>query len=224
MIVDRMRRMVAVTDADRAYNRTQADLDAHWRAHDFVSLDLETTGLDLRRDHIIAYGAVPIRAGRIQPAHALAGHVRPTRAMSTDALRTHCLHARDLQCAPPLAAAVAELVPVLTGRVLVAHCGWIEGTLLRRAMRKASAAAYHTPIVDTAVLANHCLPMPSVASDGCAVALEWLADRLAMPVHTPHEALGDALTTASVFLALAHRLEAERGPLTVRDLLRLGGT
>jgi DNA polymerase III subunit epsilon len=222
VITHRIRRLVAVTDADRAYNRTQVALDVPWRRQDFLSLDFEATGLDVRRDSIVAYGAVPVVAGRIQPGHALEGYVRPTRPMTTDALRVHCLHTRDLQGAPPLADAVAALVPALTGRVLIAHCGWIEQGLLRRAMSRTSAAAYHSPIVDTALLARHCLPLPS--TDGCTVGLEWLAHRLAMPVHTPHEALGDALTTAGVFLALVHRLESERGLLTVRDLLALGGS
>jgi DNA polymerase-3 subunit epsilon len=36
-------------------------------------------------------------------------------------------------------------------------------------------------------------------------------------VHDPHDALGDALTTAQVFIALATHLDARR-PATVRSL------
>ena len=40
-------------------------------------------------------------------------------------------------------------------------------------------------------------------------------------MHTPHHALGDALTTAEVLLVLATRLEAAAGgSLDVRDLVR----
>jgi DNA polymerase-3 subunit epsilon len=38
-------------------------------------------------------------------------------------------------------------------------------------------------------------------------------------VHSPHHALGDALTTAQVFLALASHLE-QHGQRSVRDLMR----
>jgi DNA polymerase-3 subunit epsilon len=57
-------------------------------------------------------------------------------------------------------------------------------------------------------------------------ALEEVARRLGLPVHTPHHALGDAFTTAQVFLVAATRLERPpagrpRRPLTVRQLAAL---
>lgn len=219
-MITRLRRFIAPTDADRDYNCATIDLDAPWRTQEFLALDFETTGLDLRRDHIVAYGAVPVVEGRIRAAGALSGLVKPHKAMSDDALRIHCLHQRDLESAPPLSAAVAHLLPALTGRVVIAHCSWIERALLRRAMAKTSTARYHSRMVDTEVLARHALSLPDEGTH--AISLEWLACKLGMPVHTPHLALGDAMTTAEVFLALAHRLEAQRGALTVRQLLTEG--
>jgi len=70
----------------------------------------------------------------------------------------------------------------------------------------------------TALLAQRWLG--SAATGGCdeSIALEYLARTLDMPVHCPHDALGDALTTAQVFLALVSRLESIHGPMTVRAL------
>jgi DNA polymerase-3 subunit epsilon len=54
------------------------------------------------------------------------------------------------------------------------------------------------------------------------VSLEYAATALGLPVHSPHHALGDAVTTASLFIALAARLE--RGAtLTTSELIRLSG-
>jgi DNA polymerase-3 subunit epsilon len=47
-----------------------------------------------------------------------------------------------------------------------------------------------------------------------------LATELHLPVDSPHHALGDAITTARVFLALAARL-ARRGYETARDFVDL---
>jgi DNA polymerase-3 subunit epsilon len=219
-MIGRLRRLVAVNETDRVYNRTQVHLDAAWRSQDYLALDFETTGLDIHRDQIIAYGAVPIVDGRIRFAEAVAGYVRPTREMSTDAIRVHGLRRQDVDSAPPVADCISALLPALTGRVLVAHCGWIERAFLSRALRAASAAVFHNPIVDTALLAKRCLH-PSPAGCDKSIGLEYLSRVLGMPVHCPHDALGDAATTASVFLALLSRLEAARGPLTVRALTRL---
>ena len=51
-------------------------------------------------------------------------------------------------------------------------------------------------------------------------ASEWLATALGLPVVDPHHALGDAVTTAQVFLVLASRLSG-RGYDTARSLVDL---
>ena len=214
----RLRRLVAVNEADRLYNRTQADLDAPWRDQDYLAVDVETTGLDTRHDQIVSYGAVPIIDGRIRFADAVSGYVKPTRDVSAAAVRVHGLRRADLDTAPPLLDCVNTLLPAMTGRVVVAHCGWIERAFLSRALHASSAAVFHNPTVDTALLAQRWLG--SAATGGCdeSIALEYLARTLDMPVHRPHDALGDALTTAQVFLALVSRLESIHGPMTVRAL------
>ena len=49
--------------------------------------------------------------------------------------------------------------------------------------------------------------------------VEASAVELGLCVHTPHHALGDALTTAEVFLAMVSRLERVTPALTVRALV-----
>jgi DNA polymerase-3 subunit epsilon len=217
----RLRRLVALNDTDRLYNRAQADLDAGWRDQNYLAVDLETTGLDTRNDQIVSYGAVPIIDGRIRFADAVSGYVKPTREISADAIRVHGLRRQDLDTAPPIGDCIDSLLPAMTGRVVVAHCGWIERAFLSRAMHTSSAAVFHNPIVDTARLAHRWLGSPATGDFGESIALELLARTLDMPVHCPHDALSDALTTAQVFLALVNRLEATAGPLTVRSLTRL---
>jgi DNA polymerase-3 subunit epsilon len=52
------------------------------------------------------------------------------------------------------------------------------------------------------------------------VSLEYAATELGLPVHSPHHALGDAVTTAGLFIALAGQLERGR-TLTTANLLEL---
>ena len=49
-----------------------------------------------------------------------------------------------------------------------------------------------------------------------------LAEVLGLPVHRPHEADGDALTTAQVFIALASHLD-RASPQTVGSLEHISG-
>jgi DNA polymerase III subunit epsilon len=107
---------------------------------------------------------------------------------------------------------------VLDGKILLAHAAWIETTLLKRYLAKAGRRLSPL-VVDTAALAR---ALNLALHEGNAEpSLEWLAYQLRLPAYTPHHALGDAMTAAVVFVALASRLTAVQADLSVGDLVRL---
>ena len=127
----------------------------------------------------------------------------------------HGLRERDLAAAPPLAEAADALLEAMAGRILVAHAAWVERAFLRRALRP-RGARLRRRVVDTAALGRLWLR----ERDGGAprsLALGDLARELGLPVHRPHTAAGDALTTAQAFIALATHLDTLEGE-TVRSL------
>ncbi len=197
--------------------RRTAAADVDWRADTFVVIDLETTGLNPRRDHIVSYGAVPIRDGRVKTAESVYGLVHVPGDVPPSSIKFHNLRTQDLEAAPPLAECVATLDELIGDHPVVAHCAWIDRSFLRRAFRR-SYLPFSSPIVDTAVLARHILDV-DIAPEK-AVSLEYAATALGLPVHSPHHALGDAITTASLFIALASQLEHGR-TLTTSNLLEL---
>lgn len=191
-----------------------AALDLPWREADYLVVDLETTGLHLRRDDIVSYGAVLVHEGRVHVGSRLYGLVRPRQEISHSSIIVHGLRAVDLADAPPLEECTRQLAAVLDGRVLVAHAAWVEQAFLNRAFAEAGIRL-EGPVVDTAALAREA--RVALAGAEGEPSLERLARALELPVHTPHHALGDALTTAGVFLALASRLDRQE-PQTVKNL------
>jgi DNA polymerase-3 subunit epsilon len=188
-----------------------------WRTVDYLVVDLETTGLDLRRDAIASYGATVIQNGRMIAAHNVYGLVRPDCALSHASITVHTLRPADLADAPPLSEAVDTLDALLADRVLIAHAAWIEQAFLARAF-KAHGKRLRCKIIDTAAMAR--AAGFGTAQRGGEPNLERLATQLRLPVDSPHHALGDAITTAQVFLALAARL-APRGYETARSFIDL---
>lgn len=194
-----------------------------WREAEFCVVDLETTGLDLRRDEIIAYGAALVLQARIPCGRTAYGLVRPARPISVPALQIHGLHAADLADAPTIDEVVSDLLDLLSNRVLVAHAAWVERAFLNRALRPRGLALGRA-VIDTAALLRACRLVDATTTG--EPNLEAAAHGLGLPVHTPHHALGDAFTTAQLFLALATRLERvpagnKPRPLTVRQLLAI---
>lgn len=220
--MSRLRRLTAgltsglaagVARAQRAVPGWDA-LDLPWREAEFVVVDLETTGLHLRRDDIVSYGAVLVSEGRALAGSHLYGLVRPRRELSEVSITVHGLRAVDLADAPPLEDCVHRLADLLAGRVLVAHAAWVEQAFLNRAFGE-HGVRLEGPIVDTAALAREA--HVALAGAEAEPSLERLARGLRLPVHTPHHALGDAFTTAGVFLALVSRLDRQE-PQTVKNL------
>ena len=106
-----------------------------WREARYCVVDLELSGLDPRRNEIVAFGALPIDGGRVRLDGAAAGLVRPTAPLTESAIRVHGIRAADLADAPLIAEALDPLLHAMAGRVLVAHHAAVERGFLRAALR-----------------------------------------------------------------------------------------
>jgi DNA polymerase-3 subunit epsilon len=190
---------------------------APWIRARFCAVDLELSGLDPRRDEILSFGAVPIDAGRILLGAAIEGLVRPAGEISESSIRVHGLRAADLEHASPLDEAIDPLLAAMAGAVPVVHSAAVERAFLTPALRR-QGLRLRRPMVDTAVLGLVWLH----ERDGRGprhITLARLAEELCLPSHHPHDAVGDALTTAQAFIALAAKLDAI-APESVRSLTR----
>ncbi len=191
-------------------------VEGDWRQARFSVIDVETTGLDLRRDEIVSIGVVDVVRARID-VNRWYRVVRPGRPIETEAMKIHALTEHELASAPSIDVVVKEFRARVRGSILVAHAAWVERAFLDRALRPLSERLPHG-LVDTAALTR---AVGLRGEAGHEPHLETLARELGVPVHTPHHSLGDAMTTATVLLVLASRLESERGHLDVKDLLEL---
>ncbi len=183
------------------------DLDADWRSINYCAIDVETTGLDLKHDEVISIGAVQIHRARVNSEENFYREVCPRRSPSNSSVRIHGLRAVDLEMAVPIESVIPDFAAQIGRRVLIAHAAWIERAFLKRHLR-GTGLTFSKPIIDTAALARSL----GYATDnnGREPSLELLARRLKLPAYAPHHALGDALTTAVIFLALATQLERDQ--------------
>ncbi|MBV8942086.1 MAG: 3'-5' exonuclease [Solirubrobacterales bacterium] len=188
-----------------------------WREARWCALDLEMTGLDPRKDEIISFGAIPIEAGRLQLFAAVSALVRPSRAIGELSIPVHGIRDIDLESAPTLPAVIGPLLEAITGSVLVLHSAAIDRPFLKRALRE-TGLRLRNRFVDTEWLGRLWLHERDGRLRG-RLSLGDLASALGLPADRPHDSLGDALTTAQAFLALATHLDALASE-TVSSLVR----
>ena len=203
----------------------KSNLDLSWRDANYCVIDLETTGLDFKKDEIVSIGAAQIHQSRIMTEANYYREVRPKHMPSPSSIRIHGIRAVDLESAFPIEAVLPEFAEKLRGRVVVAHAAWVENAFLKEHLERMNLD-FSKSLIDTAGLARTC-DVVEIDLDH-EPSLEFLARTLNLPVYSPHHALGDALTTAVIFLALASELERRRlekggSILTLRELLKISG-
>jgi DNA polymerase III epsilon subunit family exonuclease len=178
----------------------------------FVALDVETTGLDRRRDAVVSVAAIPFVDRRPQPG--LRTLVNPGRPIPAEATHIHGLDDDAVASGPVIADVWPELAAACAGRVLVGYAIDFDLAVLTRAARAAARPPLRNVALDTRDLA--------LALDGRRheVTLERLAERVGVPVIDRHTAAGDALTAGLILIELLREFEAQ-GVRTLEELLRL---
>jgi DNA polymerase-3 subunit epsilon len=190
-------------------------LDTPWLQAGWCAVDLELTGLDARHSEIIALGVVPIEQGRVVLGEARYALARPLGRPENASVLIHKLRHADVAEAPPVDEALDLLLETLAGRVPVFHTALVERTFLgpqfsRRRVRLPPAA--DTEVLGRLWVARRDGTMPP------GMSLARLARELGQRAEPPHHALGDALTTAQAFIALARHLD-RASPQTVGSLI-----
>jgi signal-transduction protein with cAMP-binding, CBS, and nucleotidyltransferase domain len=165
-----------------------------------VSLDLETTGLDVRSARIVQAGVVTMLGPRILDEPRLDSLVRPGVPIPVRATHIHRIDDAAVAGAPPFAELAPRLLEMLAGRVVVGHNIAFDLAVLRHEAARAQVPWRNPPALDVGLLFG------SLEPSEADVRLESLAARLGVPVRGRHHALGDALMAAAILGKLLARL------------------
>lgn len=176
----------------------------------FLSLDLETTGLDPRKDEILSMGWVALEGPRIDLSTAAHRLVRPSREIPEATAVIHRITDDAAASGEPLEAVLAELLGALRGRILLAHHARIELGFLDAACRRVYGQGLRVPCVDTLRLAKERFERKGMAIREGELRLDALRARYKLPRYRAHDALSDALATAELFLAELAEIDARR--------------
>lgn len=196
-----------VADRRRHANGEYAWLFHPYTGDEMVVIDTETTGLDTRSAELVSIAAVRVRGDRILTSDSLDLRLRRPDSLTGDSIRIHGLRGMDLDNGESLDAALERLLDFVGNRPLV---GWHLGfdlAILNRELRPRFGFELPNATVDVAQLWRRRLRRRHPEVDG-QPRFERVAERLGVPVMGRHTALGDAVTTALMFLRLERGQDA----------------
>ncbi|POZ63479.1 DNA polymerase III subunit epsilon [Chromobacterium alticapitis] len=177
-------------------------LDEH--PQELVSLDCETTSLNVQQAELLSIGAVKLRSNRILHSEALYLLVKPRIPPAGDNIAVHGLRRRDLDQALPPEQAVRLLLEFIGGRPLLGYYLEYDVAVLNK---------YVKPLLGIG------LPQRKIEVSGrfydykfrqnpgahIDLRLAELYRDLAIPAPPRHDALNDALGVAMLYQALRQR-------------------
>jgi len=200
----------------------------HWlgrRAQDgperWLVLDVESSGLDARRDRLIAIAAVAVRVGEAGPAVMLGDSFevvlrQPAPAQPDKAnIMLHGIGLGEQLAGREPAQALQDFLDFVGASPLVAFHAAFDRTLIERALRSAGLPRLRNPWLDLEPLAAVLQPKVRARSLD-----EWLG-HFGIRCLQRHQAAADTLATAELLQRLWPALRAECARPRFADALAL---
>ncbi|RLA09041.1 MAG: hypothetical protein DRQ51_00205 [Gammaproteobacteria bacterium] len=175
-------------------NKTIKDLE-------FIVLDFETTGLDLKKDVILSFGWTLIKNNKINLGASCHYLINVKQKLKKDAVTVHQITDDKLQDGFVVEDILPKLLEVIKGRVVVAHHDIIEKTHLQKTCQK--LYDYKIPVIfaDTMKIEKRELDRRNIPVVANQLRLFNIRSNLSLPKYNAHSAIEDAIATAELFLA-----------------------
>jgi DNA polymerase-3 subunit epsilon len=197
----------------------EPDLDASQRHPRYVVVDVESSGLDVHHDRLIAIGAVAVVGSAIVLADSFYAVLRQDTASSDDNILVHGIGGSAQTGAGDPCEALLGFLEYAGKAPLVGFHSPFDEIMIRRAIRRYLGESFRRSWVDLAWLAPALVPAP--VGNGRGRRPKGLDDWMrafGIVNISRHHAFADALATAQLLQVLLHRAGAQ-APQTTRQLI-----
>ena len=166
----------------------------------YVAVDLETTGLDPKRDKIIEIGAVRVTKGKIEETFEC--FVNPYRSLEEHVIALTGITDDKLQEAKGVEVVIGEFLDFAGGLPLLGHHIIFDYSFLKRAAIN-QGFSFERQGIDTLKLARNYIPKekPKTLSSACLY--------FGVDMKQSHRAFSDAMAAHNLYQAMAEEYESK---------------
>lgn len=208
----------------QAFRKFERNLPLH--EYDMVVFDTELTGLNVKKDEIVAIGAVKISNLQIECSKTFYALVKPEEHFHTPSTLVHRITPQELEKAEKLKDTLPRFLEFCGDAIHIGHYLRLDLEFFNTASKNLLGGTIKTPYLDTMRLAmayneakhGHYYDHSNIHG---AYTLNALSKEFGLPVFTAHNALQDSLQTAYLFLFLANKMR-DYGFRTMHDYLMAG--
>ena len=188
--------------------RTQRDgawahLFEKYEGQEVVSLDLETTSLDVSKASILSIGAVRISGKRVKTSDRLDIALKPPADLTAESIKIHKIRAQDLAEGIELRDALEQVIEFIGNRPILGYYVNYDIRVLSKFLRQEFGFDLPNKAIELSHVYHDIIKWKHVGGD-VDLRFDTIASKLDMPIIQRHTALGDAITVALMYVRLKH--------------------
>ncbi|WP_081960803.1 3'-5' exonuclease [Nitrincola sp. A-D6] len=166
-----------------------------------VSLDCETTSLDVKKGEILSIGAVRIRGRRVITSERLDIKLKPPASLTGDSIKIHKIRASDLVDGIELDDALEQVLEFVGNRPILGYYVNYDIRMLDKYIRPKYGFGLPNKAIELSHVYHDIIKWKTVGGD-VDLRFDTISKKLDIPIIQRHTALGDAITVALMYVRL----------------------
>lgn len=193
MILPRMIRRLK--DRRDHKNGEYAHLFEPYKGDEIVSLDCETTSLDVKKAEILSIGAVKIKGRKVITSERLDIKLKPPASLSKDSILIHKIRASDLVDGIEIEDALEQVLQFVGNRPILGYYVNYDVRVLDKFIRPQYGFGLPNKAIELSHVYHDIIKWKSVGGE-IDLRFDTISKKLDIPILQRHTALGDAITVA----------------------------
>ena len=185
-----------------------------------VALDTECSGFEVGRDRLLSVAVIELDWLHIEVDTGIEWLVYQPNIVANKATEIHGILPSDTLAGMPEKQMLAELIPRISGALVIGHQIWFDAGMLNEALRRNFGVGFRNPTIDIGLMAMNELQAfrKSGYINQRPPSLEDLCAHFGLSLCDRHTAEGDAYIAAELFLLMCGYIRRRRGRIGRRDL------
>ena len=187
-------------------NNPEYDVLYQEHADEIVSIDCETTSLDLKEAEIISIGAVKIRGNTILTSESFYVIVKPEGMLQAANVTVHGLRPKDLSNGIPVQDAIKQLLAFIGGRPLLGYYLEYDVAMINKFLQPMLGIKLPQKQIEVSSLYARQEAKYNYYDNYVDLRMASIIKKLQIPDLPRHDALNDAINVAVMYLTLQAKM------------------
>lgn len=180
-----------------------AELFSPYDGDEVVSLDCETTSLNVKEGEILSIGAVKIKGQKVVTSDRLDIKLKPPKSLSGNSIKIHKIRAADLVDGVDMDEALEQVLAFVGNRPVLGYYVNYDIRMLDKYLRPRYGFGLPGKAIELSHVYHDIIKWKSVGGD-TDLRFDTISRNLDIPMLERHTALGDAITVALMYVRLKY--------------------